>query len=40
MVSVEKRRIRPPQRLETEEERKVEELADVPVGVAAPEPEE
>jgi hypothetical protein len=33
----EKRRIRPPQRFDTEEDRKPEELADVPVGVLAPE---
>jgi hypothetical protein len=36
VVSAEKRRIKPPQSPETEELRKVEEPAEVPVGVPAP----
>lgn len=41
-VSAENRRTRPPQRLETDEERKADDEAEVPVGVTAPEeaPEE
>lgn len=37
VISDEKRRTNPPQRLETEEERKADELAEVPVGVTTPE---